>query len=538
MKSMKKLASILLSLVMALAMAVPSFAAEGDLTAMEGPLAGGTITINQATKNQTYELYQIMYLESYNKTTGKYSYKVTEAWKNYLKTGEGNTYFTVDTNGYVTWNFDPTANARAQEFAQKALAHAKAEAAPIAPVATQNATGTTVQFTELKLGYYLVDTTVGTICILNTTNPTINMNDKNQPASNEKTVQENGSYRFDNDVSIGAPIHFKSTIGAGLGATNYVFHDKADTGFDFIGIDKILKNNQEDAQLRAYDPANPDNAWDYKLIKPADDAAAFTGDCADCTFHVEFNQTFLNTLTTNDSMDVFYTAKLNQRAVAGKYNANDGNINTSWLTYGKNGDIRTLNSSTTTKTWQFTIFKYDGAVAAAEEPVAIEAAAVPTPLSGAVFKLCKANSDGSAPGENAEGLKLSKVANVDGHPTYKLNPDGGTVTEFSTETDGYIVIQGLDAATYFLYETTAPAGYNKLKDPVNVTITKEGIVKRFAEEARDKQTIGIPNGAGSLMPSTGGIGTTIFYIVGGVLLVGAGVLLVVRKRMSGSKEAK
>ena len=94
MKKTKKLASLLLALVMALVLAVPAMAAQ------EGTLTGGSITINDAVPGQKYTIYQILYLESYNEDSGAYSYKANSAWKNWLETHTGD--FKVDTHGYVT----------------------------------------------------------------------------------------------------------------------------------------------------------------------------------------------------------------------------------------------------------------------------------------------------------------------------------------------------------------------------------------------------------------------------------------------------
>ena len=89
-----------------------------------------------------------------------------------------------------------------------------------------------------------------------------------------------------------------------------------------------------------------------------------------------------------------------------------------------------------------------------------------------------------------------------------------------------LVLNGLDAGTYYLEETKAPDGYNKLTDPVTVTITEDGKVNETANG-----TVYVSNNAGATLPSTGGMGTTLFYVIGGGLMVAAVVLLVTKKRM-------
>lgn len=122
------------------------------------------------------------------------------------------------------------------------------------------------------------------------------------------------------------------------------------------------------------------------------------------------------------------------------------------------------------------------------------------------------------------------------------NPDGICLNSLTMESgaDGKIVIKGLDATTYFLQELKAPAKYNKLLDAVAMTITVQkddatgthtylGVSKGDGDPG---SMIEVKNFSGNVLPSTGGIGTTIFYVVGGILVAAALVLLVTKKRMS------
>ena len=166
MRHVKHLLSFMLAAVMALAMAAtPAFAEKGTNN------NSGSITINDAEPDHTYNVYQILVLESYDTEAGAYSYKAATGWEDWLKAQ--NQYVSVDAQGYVTWVKDADAAA----FAKAALEHAKANS--IQPVASKEANGATVSFTGLNLGYYLVDTTVGTLCSLNTTNPNAVMEEKN-----------------------------------------------------------------------------------------------------------------------------------------------------------------------------------------------------------------------------------------------------------------------------------------------------------------------------------------------------------------------
>lgn len=180
MKQAKKLASLLLALVMVLSLATTAFAASGTNT------NNGTITIDNAVKDETYSIYQILSLESYDTDKGTYSYKATTAWKGFVDTSK---YFSVDANGYVTAT-DELTDATAATFAKDALAYAKDTSHAISATKSEKANNTSLVFNELNLGYYLVDSTVGTLCSLDTTNPNVTIQDKNPAPTIEKKVQE------------------------------------------------------------------------------------------------------------------------------------------------------------------------------------------------------------------------------------------------------------------------------------------------------------------------------------------------------------
>ena len=149
-----------------------------------------------------------------------------------------------------------------------------------------------------------------------------------------------------------------------------------------------------------------------------------------------------------------------------------------------------------------------------------------TALAGATFTLSK-NADGSDP--------IALVS--EGNNVYRVAKTGetGTVTEITTDTTGKFTIKGLDADTYYLTETKAPDGYNKLAGPVTIVIGENGVVNGTTEAPQGVDEVKVLNQTGAELPSTGGMGTTIFYVVGAVLMIGAGVLLVTRRRMNVGK---
>ena len=480
MKHVKAFLGILLSLVMVFALAMPAAAEQ------EGTLAGGSITINDAVPEQIYKAYQILYLESYNKDAGAYAYKANSAWETWLRTQTS--YVSFDGQGYVTWVEGADAAAFAK-LAQVEAAKMTADATATAPAAAEGKTYSTVKFENLKLGYYLVDTTLGTLCSLDTTNPDVVMEEKNEVPTNVKTVEEDstGNYGEKNDADIGQTVNFKSTITAQAGAENYVFHDTMSAGLTYTGVTGITLNGT------AVDASN------YTVTAPAAD-----GD----TFDVTFTQAFCDTLKANDQIVISYTATLNENAVI----AGEGNPNTSKLSYGDSSNTKyTPDSQTKTYTWDVDVFKYtmDGETEKA--------------LAGATFTLSK-NADGSNP--------IALVS--EGNNVYRVAKTGetGTVTEITTDATGKFTIKGLDADTYYLTETAAPAGYNKLAGPVTIVIGENGVVNGTTEAPQGVDEVKVLNQSGTELPSTGGMGTTIFYVLGGVLVLVAVVLLVTKKRMN------
>ena len=480
---MKKILSIAMALVLMLAMAGTAMAAQ------EGTLTGGSITINDAVPEQIYNAYQILYLESYNKDAGAYAYKANSGWEAWLKTQTS--YVSFDAQGYVTWVDGADAAAFAKLAQVEAAKMTAADATATAPAADEGKTYSTVTFSNLKLGYYLVDTTLGTLCSLDTTNPSVTMQEKNEVPTNVKTVEEDstGNYGTTNDADIGQTVNFKSTITAQAGAENYVFHDTMSAGLTYTGVTGITLNGT------TVDASN------YTVTAPAAD-----GD----TFDVTFIQAFCDTLKANDQIVISYTATLNEKAVV----AGEGNPNTSKVSYGDSSNTKvTPDSQTKTYTWDVDVLKY----ANGDES---------NVLADAQFVLL--NSEKTKVATIVRGKVTGWVdipeAGTDGTITWPNN------TVLTTGANGKIEIDGLDADTYYLREVKAPDGYNKLAEDVKVEITG-------ATENENYTTVvaKVNNQSGAELPSTGGIGTTIFYVIGAALVIGAIVILVAKKRAGSEK---
>lgn len=491
MKNLKKLAGILLALVMVFALTANAFAANGEND------NSGVITINNAVVGETYGIYKILVLESYNTETPAYVYKAAPAWEAWLRTQTA--YVSFDAQGYVTWTAD-TDDDTVQAFAKAAYAYAKANA--IAPTTSETANSVKVEFTGLNLGYYLVDTSLGTLCSLDTTNTSVEIMEKNTTPTITKEVKEDstGAWGAKNDDTIGETIYFKTTVNANKGAQNYVVHDEMSAGLTLnqdsivikVGDTTLVKDTDYTV---AYNVAHKDDAENPETVTST------------CDFEITFTQTYLDTITQDTVIVITYDAILNDLAVI--YDAK--NTNDTWLDYGD--DSTTEKAHTDTYAYKFDIVKTNSAFEL---------------LDGAEFKLYDAAADGK---EIALILKngVYRVA------TAEEKAAEGFAAATIVATNGRATIEGLDGqTTYYLEETNAPDGYNILPARVPVVIVADNLTTAMEGTtwAQGDGGVQITNNTGTEMPSTGGIGTTIFYVLGSVLALAAIVLLISKKRMN------
>lgn len=477
MKMFKKLAGLLLAMIMVFSMSTVAFAAHGTND------DSGSITINNAVEGHTYNAYQILVLESYNTDAKAYAYKANDAWKGWLETQTQ--YVSIDAQGYVTWvkDADPAA------FAKAALAHATEES--IKPVATKTAGSTTVSFTGLNLGYYLIDTTLGTLCSLDTTTPDVQMQEKNEVPSQKKEVQEDsdGSWGDENTAEIGDTVNYRTTINAKPGAQKYVLHDEMSAG---------LTLDPDSIEAKGLTKGTGEDNGDYHVVT--------TGLSDGCTFEVVFHQSYLDTITADMDIVVTYNAVVNENAEVSP----SANPNKTTLKYGEDSEFETVPSETKTYTFKVDVVKTDD-----KNKV----------LDGAQFKLYDAKTGGNE-------IALVKVS--DG--VYRFAKVGETGEEYITTVNGQLEIKGFDANTnYYLEETKAPDGYNKLAEREEIAVKEANLEASVSNDTWQSGGVHIVNKTGSLIPSTGGMGTTIFYIIGGVLVAAAGIFFVIRRRVSAGK---
>ena len=492
-KAMKKLMAALLAVAMVCAMAIPAFAAGGA-----GATTGeGKITINNAVIGHTYKIYRILNLQ-YNETAKSFRYEKNNKWGAFVD--DQSDKLAVDANGVVTWKEGVSAEKDGAPIKALAIAagqYVKDQGTTFAADDSVKATSNTVIFDNLPLGWYLVvsDLTNDAICSIDTTAKEVTIKEKNGVPTVTKEVEyASGSWGQGNDGNVGDTVNFQTTIYVTDGnPTNYVLHDEMSNGLDFKEDTIVVKKNDE-------------RFTDYTVVTPTDN----------CTFEIKFNE---NSLHTNDKVVVTYSATINSNAVVGTA----GNENETWLKYGDNGE--TTHGKTKTYTWSFNIFKY---FTDSNNDMQY--------LADVEFVLYRKNAD-----DKAEYAKFDSNNKLTGWTEAE-----NEATKLKTNATSTVAVEGLDAGTYFLKEITTPGGFNGLTSDVEVKITSSCNIltgatyaveykmvneEGFTDTDEQEKVVPIENKRGTTLPGTGGIGTTIFYVIGGGLMAAAAILLITKKRM-------
>lgn len=509
----------MLGMVMAalLCFALTPMAAFASATPMDtGDEPQGSITIQQASVGETYTVYKMLDLK-YNEGKTSFSYTIADGWDDFFTENDvAKDYVNVETisgTKYVSWKSDKKDTedqiVDAKIFTDAAIAYATDAEITGTSARAENET---LEISPLTLGYYLVSSTVGTVCSIDSTDPNATITEKNEKPTLKKEVQEDSpeGWGNKNDASIGETVNFRSTISAKTGASNYVYHDKMQ-GLHFVEVSKIT-------------------AGEKTLTKEEDYSVVASNADDGCAFEVVFKQAFLETITTNTAIVIEYSAIVTADAAI----AGTGNNNEAKLTYGNAGETEW--STTKTFVWEFGVNKVDN-----------ESAALAKPLPGAVFQL-SANRELNTENKVSNPYEFVEATGKNGETVYRLATDAEkedptitVVTDLVTPENGLIRIQGLDADTYYLHEIAAPEGYNKLATAQVITITSSANTNQptlldwaVTGVTAEHPTLGIltvdvVNLSGLQLPSTGGIGTMVLYVIGGLLVLGAVVVLVRRR---------
>lgn len=499
---MKRVISLVLCLMLVLSLTTTAFAQ--DVDSQESGYA--VITIANAAKGETYSIYKLFDAEvSDDGSSIAYSGDIPTVLSDYFKKDEKTGAISVAA-GYVTTSGEMT------EILINALL---GWANTVEPTATAVSDGSELSFENLKYGYYVVKTTQGTAISVTSTQPNATVYDKNSKEPNiEKSV-------LDIDHTIGDTIYYTATadtanyLGAGTAAKKVTKYEISDTLPEFL----------EDVEITSITVGGVE-------IKTADDQVPQFDENKKIT--IEWVDEDGTSLYANGAQIVIsYTAKLTENVVV---DGTEGNVNTVVLqpyVEDDDGDTpweETWEDSESVFTYAVALEKIDGQTGNA--------------LAGAKF----AGYGLIVNGENG-------VYNV-----VSFDPNSNELgTEMECDMEGDLVILGLASdVTLKLEETEAPEGYNKLTLPVQVNAKKIGevvkvemskiyydkdgnvtdeVTESYVEvlqynEKLEALAIEIVNNAGSTLPSTGGIGTTLFYVFGGILVAGAVILLVTKKRMA------
>lgn len=498
MKHTKKLASLLLALVMVFALATTAFAAEDTtISAPEG-------------SNRTYDVYQIF--------TGD----LHEGVLSNIKWGKNGT-------GTVGKAVDQTI------LDALAAVNSKSDTEKLAVIQTyvnfdSTAIGTVSDSNPLTVptGYYLIkdngpvnDGEAYSLYVVQVVGPTTispkvgtTTSDKKVKDTNDSTANSTTDWQDSADYDIGDAVPFKLSATIAQDYANYThdykltFHDKEDTGLSF---------NKDSVKVYV----------DGTLITTGYEVVT-EGLTGGCTFEVRFaNLKDIASVHVGSVISVEYTSTLNNQAVIGS----TGNKNTSHVTYTNNPNDKQAGENGKTPDDVVIVFTYQTIVNKVTKNPAYDA-----------------SKDTGKTGTDSDGNKEFISLKGAGFTLHKKNASGAykaVGSELKGEDMTTFTWSGLDDGDYKLVETTTPSGYNTIPD-IEFTITAthdassdnptlislNGGDKFTGEISTGVVSANIENQSGAQLPSTGGIGTTIFYVLGSVLVIGAAVLLVTKKRMS------
>ena len=490
---MKKALALVFALVLVISMNVTAFAQNVDTN--KGGTA--TITITNASRGETYTVYKVFDATVTGSSNGSIAYmgSIPSFLTNYFEA--------VGTTGYV--------QRKASATDEDIIAALKANTSSLTNMGNAVSDGTSMVFEELPYGYYVVTSTQnnGAAVTVTSTNPNAMIQDKNTTVP---LVPEDGKTVDDENVFIGQTLtytlKFKTSNYEGAGSTakqivSYIITDTLPSYLSNVTVTGITIDNAAytvNSTVPQFDSNN-------KITIP----------------WVNGTQSLYR---NGAEVVITYTAVVTDSAAI----AGEGNTNTFTLTYKVTGD--NIDHEPEQDTDTATVKTY----AIALKKVNDEGA----PLAGAIFEL---------------PFYVKTTPDANGAYIYGGTTSGAGLTNtLETPASGEIVIKGVEAATYSITETVAPNGYNKLTAPIsvqavetsatsttvtkyidangNVTDTQTNVEVTYSNTNLAASTVIIVNKTGIELPSTGGIGTTIFYILGAILVIGAGVVLITRRRMN------
>ena len=438
----------------------------------------GSITITNPQGDHTYTAYKIFDV-TYSGDNYSYTISDTDTAFNTVKA-----YADVAANGLNLtavadtgkYNVSSSAGFSAASFAQ----YLKTKADSLGTGTAFIEDGNTMKASGLALGYYFVSSTSGTVCELATAKD-IEIRDKNEAPQIEKSVDD-----ADRTVEIGQKLTYTITgkVPSTKGYTEYTY-ELTDTMSEGLTFNKDVKVTIGDEDVTT--------------------AAAITKNGNGFVASV-------NMMDYQGQIDkpvvITYTATVNEKAIQ-----SDKETNTATLKYSNDPANKDSFKESSVKVEVFSFNIVINKYATGNEN---------TKLEGAKFVL--KNNDGKYYKCDTATKAVSWV------------DDKSAATEVSTDANGAARFDGLQAGTYYLEETAAPAGYNQLIKDITIVLKEDGSATiddaASTPEADRSLTAGVANSTGTMLPETGGIGTVIFVALGALAVICAGVFLVTNKRMS------
>lgn len=528
MKNVKKLLAVVLAAAMVFAFSVTAFA-QTEGTAAEGK---GSISISNPSKGVEYKVYKIF--DATVGAKGEINYTTDKDITSIA------TYFTKDTAGNIT------ATAAAKDSEGKLTAEAVTALAGIKGDAVKTATSdgsTPLTFAGLDYGYYYVESGLGTAVSVDSTKPNVTITDKNSKdphwdddhSENGKLVSKDGGETWVDSTSVNAgdTVTFKlditsSNYAEGKQIANFIITDDLPDGLTFGQISSVKVGGTSVTDYTA----NTNTAATDGKFSITIPWVTVGG--------TETEPTYTSKYAANAKIEILYTATLDgdKAVIAQTGNINEADFTWNYVPTTPGGENPEPDMDIETE--KATVFTYAFALKKVDQDG--------KDLKGAVFTL--------------PFYVNSTADTTDGAYIYAGTTAGeGLTNEVTSPENGLIVIKGLEEGkSVTVTEKTAPDGYNKIDGDItvavvkttettttttftkyidahgNVTDTQSDTNKATVTITDNNIVIGsaqvVVNKAGQELPETGGMGTTIFYIIGAILVFGAGVVLITRRRMS------
>jgi len=533
MKLLKKLMVMFVAAFMILSLTSRVNAATND----------GSVTVKNAVPNEKYNIYKVFDLtySGDGQTTTDGQLTPSTAYEGvaytYTKKGDTDAFFTAlqaETSPF-TLTATTTANVysvtlksgkTADEIAtflktnQSSLTSAGDE--KTAPAAAEGQTTSTVSWNNLAYGYYYVTSSVGSVVTIDSTLKDVVIEDKNSIPSEDKkqavgaTAPTDASNYSDDvkDVQVGDHVWYQIEVKDGKGTDSPItVTDTLSTGLtNDKNVKVFLKGTSGETEV-----AKGDKKW--TLTSEADNG-----------FVVTFVSDYVKDLTENDTLYIRFSATVNSEAI--KETETTLENNTSDLEYSHQHQTDKVE----VKTYKFQLDKVENQSKNYAD------------LKGARFELyrgvkaeankvwfTKGTAEGDVPVLVVAGVGASAPTGVTGAFADIRLTDSTKDGDANSLNSSKVIFKGLNKEAYVLHETEAPKGYNIADDQTvaaNTLVLVDGTITDSTGIASDIAVVSVVNNSGAELPSTGGIGTTVFHIAGAALILGAGILLISKKRMN------